>query len=165
MFSLLQLYWPLCQLQRGPQDLPVDRGLLLRTVLLCLLTGLLSFSISTSAADAVIRATASLAISFTLWFVLLRAIAKPGRHIQTLTAIFGCALIVNLLLLPVAWLLESAGEHPGFLPWLLLGLLVWSQVINGNILRHTLEWPMWGGVALALAVFLLRYQLFTLIFR
>ena len=165
MLSLLRLYWPLCQLQRGPQDLPADPALLLRNILLCLLLGVLSFSVNQSGADAVLRTLISLGLSLACWTLLLRFLAKPGRQLQTLTAIYGCAVIINVLLLPVGWLLDAAGDHPGFLPWLLLGMMVWSQVINGNILRHALDWPLWGGVALALAVFFLRLQLFALIFR
>jgi hypothetical protein len=164
MLSLLRLFWPLCQLQRGPQDLPADPALLGQNVLLCLLTGLLSFSLSMPFGEALIRAVVSIAISFAIWVVLLRQLAPAGRQLQTLIAIYGCAVILNLLLLPVLWLLEASGEHPGFLPWLLLALLVWSQLVNGNILRHTLEWSLAAGVALALGIFILRQSLFSVIF-
>ena len=164
MLSLLRLFWPLCQLQRGPQDLPADPALLLRAVLFCLLFGLLSFSLSMPFADAVLRAIVSMLISLAIWTLLVRTLAKPGRQLLTLTAIYGTAMILNLLLLPVVWLLEASGDNPSFLPWLQLGLLVWSIVINGHILRHTMEWPLFAGVALALGLFTVRYSLYAAIF-
>lgn len=164
MLPMLRLFWPLCQLQGGPQDLPANQSLLLRVILLCLLTGLLSFGFTLPLADALLRATLSIAISLAIWTLLLRLLAPPTRWLQTLTAIYGCACILNLCLLPVSLLLDGMSERPGLLPLLLLGLLVWSQFINGHILRHTLEWPLAAGVALAFGIFMLRYGLFSFIF-
>lgn len=164
MLSLLRLFWPLCQLQRGPQDLPADPALLLRAVLFCLLLGLLSLSLSMPLADAALRAVVSMVISLAFWALLVRTLAKPGRQLQTLTAVYGTAVILNLLLLPVTWLLEASGDNPSFLPFLILGLMVWSIVINGHILRHTMEWPFFAGVALALGLFTARYSLYAAIF-
>lgn len=130
MLSLLRLFWPLCQLQRGPQDLPADPALLGRALLLCWLTNLLSFSLTSSPLDAVLQAFVAVVLSVVIWALLLRKLARPGRQLQTLTAIYGCAALLNLMLLPVAWLLAASGSNPGFLPFLLLGLLVWSQLIN-----------------------------------
>ncbi len=164
MLLLLRLFWPICRLRQGPQDLPASPALLHLLVGLCLLAGVLSFSISQPLSQSLLRAVVSMAISLGIWLLLLRLLVAPARRLQTLTAIYGCALILNLLLLPVAVLLEQRRDAPGLLPLLLLAMLVWGQIINGHILRHALNWPLAAGVAVAVAVFVLRYGSFAVLF-
>lgn len=165
MLLLLRLFWPICRLRHGPQDLPASPALLRLLIGLCLLAGVLSFSLSLPLIDAMIRAVVSMAISLGIWLLLLRLLVAPARRLQTLTAIYGCALILNLLLLPVAMVLEQQRDKPGMVaPLVLLAMLVWGQIINGHILRHALNWPLAAGVTVAVAVFVVRYGSFAALF-
>ncbi|NQD36681.1 hypothetical protein HPT27_06560 [Permianibacter sp. IMCC34836] len=168
MFSLLQLFWrlhwPICQLQRGPQDLPAAPALLRFAMLACFLSGVLVFTLSVSVADAMLRTGFSLAISLLIWPLLLHAAGQQARLLQTLTAVLGCAAILNFLLWPLSWLIRSLGDRAGLLPLLLIALLLWSVTVSGHILRHALDWPLPRALALAVLLFALRYGLYQLIF-
>lgn len=164
MFTLLRLFWPICQLQRGPQDLPAAPALFRFAMLACFLSGVLVFTVSLPVADALLRTSFSLAISLLIWPLLLHATGRQARLLQTLTAVLGCAAILNFLLWPLTWLLYVLGQHPGLLPLLLIALLLWSISISGHILRHALDWSLPRALALAVLLFALRYGLYQLIF-
>jgi len=164
MFSLLRLFLSLCQLQRGPQDLPATPALLRQTILLCFFSGVLVFSVSLSLPDALLRASVSLAVSLLLWPIVLHASGRQHRLLQTLTAVLGCAALMNFLLWPLLWLLDSLGEKAALLPLLALGLALWSLVVNGHILRHTMDWPLPRSIALAVLLFALRFGIYQLVF-
>ena len=69
-------------------------------------------------------------------------------------------MILNLLALPLVYLTADApvqGE-PVFPYALLLGLLVWSLAVFGNITRHALEVPMAVGVLFGLLYLLVSYS-------
>lgn len=164
MLSIWRLFWPLCQLQQGPQDVPADPALLRRVVLLCLAVGVVVFSLRLPFTDALLQAGVSLALSLLLWSGLLHVTGRSARRLQTLIAIFGCATLLNLLLLPLVLLINTLGNNAGLLPLLLIGLLIWSVLINGHILRHCLEWPLAASLALATTMLVLRQGIFHFIF-
>lgn len=164
MVSVLRGFWPLCQLQAGPQDLPASPALLRHAMLLCLVSGVLVFSITLPILDALLRAATAIAMSLLLWSALLQLARREQRRLQTLTAVFGCAALLNFALWPLLLLATALGEKPGLLPLLALALALWSLVVNGHILRHALDWPLPRALAVAVLLFALRYSLFHFIF-
>lgn len=164
MVSVLRGFWPLCQLRAGPQDLPASPVLLRLVMLLCLFSSTLVFAVGSDWPAALLRAAVSLALSLLLWSSVLRLFQREARRLQTLTAVFGCATLLNFALWPVL-LLMARTEQPGLLPFLALGLALWSLVIGGHILRHALDWPLSRALLLALALFAVRYSVFYFIFK
>jgi hypothetical protein len=72
----------------------------------------------------------------------------------------------GLVLVPVlAGLLPlpEPGQTPtpmqGLMVWLALGLVIWNLVVDGHILRHTLEVRLFQGVMLALALLLVQFTI------
>ena len=73
----------------------------------------------------------------------------------------GVGVLMSLLALP---LLTSGGELQEGAVLLLLGLMIWSVVVMGHILRHTFDLTMGQGVALAALYSFASYQLTTTLF-
>ncbi len=164
MLPLLRLFWLLCQLRAGPQDVPASPALLRLVMLASLISGILAHVTMTSLPDGVLRTAVSLALSLLFWSVTLQALGRQSRQLQTLTAVFGCAALMNLLLFLLLLVLPAPKEGSALAASLVLLLASWSLLINGNILRHALEWSLAAAIALALLLFFLRTSLLQIIF-
>jgi hypothetical protein len=88
-----------------------------------------------------------------LVWIMLSWAEKAERFVTTITAIFGCDLIITAvfsLLIPVTGVLGSAVASV-----LLLLFLVWSVAVAGFILHRALETRFGSGVAVALGISLM----------
>jgi len=92
-------------------------------------------------------------------FGLLRWRGKPERFVQTALALIATGLLFELILLPLAlvigWPLpNNAPLNPRQTAALfaMFLLAVWQVAISVNILRHSLEIPVAGGVLALLAI-------------
>jgi hypothetical protein len=145
-------------LRRGPQDLPYAPGALIAIVALCLIvqTGATAVFAETSfdrafAASVVEVALNLVAVSFLLGMRNLR-----NRFVQTASAILLCDLAFTLLGLGVAMLIKMAEvgtdqltPAQSLLQLLLIPLVLWEIAVDGHILRHSLNIPLWVGIALS----------------
>jgi drug/metabolite transporter (DMT)-like permease len=107
MPEFAKLIWDICCLRRGPQDLPYA-PVLLATVCAAFLglEALLAMDVSTIGVGAV-----ALAINMSVLYSLLYARGVSNRFLQTATALFGCALLFALLMLPFQLLLGDPKDN------------------------------------------------------
>jgi hypothetical protein len=156
---LLQLFVEICLLRAKPQDLPASGFLFGLTLAAALVTGIpiLIYSLG-----GLVPATVAAAMDAALIMIFLRGglyfLNLGSRFLQTATAIFGTGAILNLVAMPLNLLLVGdAGPSPALLLGGLINLLllIWSLVILGHILRHSLGIPLGGGIAIAFLYFLL----------
>lgn len=83
----------------------------------------------------------------------------PERGVQTLTALAGTGALVGLISLPLlAGLHAAEGVVLALQGLLWLGLVVWSVVIMGHILRHALAVPMLAGSGVALVYVYISFK-------
>lgn len=149
--ALLRACLDIALMRSGPQALPAS-GLLLAACLALYATTYLMVVATTGLELRVLAAQALASVLLDvvgLWLVLAVA-RRPERWLQSLTALFGAGIILNLALLPVALLVAAGG--PRFeLAGALAGSLVmgWGLAVLAHILRHALE--LAWGLALAIA--------------
>lgn len=114
----------------------------------------------------------SLVLAVALPWAMLRARGRDARYVQTLTALVGTWVLATLAYLPIAYFAKDLPlPQPGLPPtrmqalvaWATLILAAWKLAINGQIWRHALDWPMGGGIAVAVGVFLLELGLLRLV--
>lgn len=161
MKALWTLFWQLCQLRRGPEDVPYSVQLL---VLVTLLDVALGVTGQVLAQPERLR----LALSLTVLAVAMDAVALWGllafkrlssRWVQGFTAIVGIDLLLGLVALPLT-LLSLVAEPKSFM----IGIIVVSQMLlvgwniglRGFVLHRTLNIGMLQGNMLSLALFLLN---------
>lgn len=156
MKTLFELFFDICLLRRGPQDLPASPGLLRLAAIVyavvALTLALVGSEIGRAAAQVLID------IVLTLAFVhgLLRWKGHAERVVQTLTAMFGVSAILTAMGLPLLFWLRrfvddqgmvgAGGDLPSFL-WFLL--FMWSLLVSGHILRNALEIRLGTAVLMA----------------
>lgn len=157
MHALITLAMPFARIvahRAGPQHLPASGFLLGLVVLLHVAVYYVAMWILE--VEPVRAATLPLLDTVTqgaLFAGLLALLGVPERMLQTLTAVFGADVLLNLLQLPLAIIGPISAESPAATLSLLalIALALWSLGVKGHILRHAAGLPYFLGVAIALA--------------
>jgi len=168
VFRLPNLFFDICLLRAGPQDLPASNALLgvvLAThVVVGVILGLLSYSFI----NAIFYALVSTFIVVALTRIALLLRNYGGRFRQTLSGLAGTDVLLGLVAWPVtAWLYRAdaeGGDIGGpFAVWLLL--VAWSLVVTAHILRHALSVHYAIGFAVAVGYFVVSYSILATLFE
>lgn len=141
----------ICLLRAGPQDLPASRPFLALTLAGYALVNVLVSRLSLGLREAVAVSLLDTLLLAAFAQVVLRIAARPERFTQTLAALAGTGQLLGLLALPlVAGMLKAqatGGTASGLaLAW--LGVLIWSLVVLGHILRHALAVRLATGIGI-----------------
>ncbi|MDQ8038238.1 MAG: hypothetical protein REI12_12505 [Pedobacter sp.] len=159
MKALYSLFWSICRMSRGPEELPRSFVLLLVVLLLDASMGVgLQLSDKPDALD--------VALGMTALAVLMDALVLGGlslfknaqdRYVQSLSAIYGTDFLVSLFSLPLA----VAGIYLAKAPWLpvivfaQMLLVGWSLGIRAFIYHRSLRVGVLLANMLSLTLFLL----------
>ena len=155
MLSILSLYLRIIQLKAGPEDVPASGLLLLIITAANVLTSLaLSLTLGTASMGAVTTTILSnLAVQAFIIYGLLALMGKSNRLTQTLSAFFGCDLLLNALVgLGIGTM--HLFEYDVLTP-LALAIVLWSTVVYGFIFHRALEVHIAVGIGLAFVLTLL----------
>ncbi len=153
MRAILSLFWQICLLRQSPALVPENGVFAAVVVLANLLCSVLVSGGFSSDASVLTTATSiivSQASTAGLIWMALSWSGKSSRFITTITAIFGCDLIITAcfsLLIPVSAMLGTAVASV-----ILLLFLVWSVTVAGFILHRALETRFSVGVGVAMGI-------------
>jgi hypothetical protein len=148
----------LCQLRRGPEDIPYSKllfGLLVAaSVVLDLVTGAYHEDVS----NILPRSLLSTGLVLALCWIALSIRHVSNRYVQTASALVACSIVFSLLILPLAWLAGPMPAAPAqltplqvLLGWGMIAIVVWNLAVNAHIVRRALDAPFVFGFALVLA--------------
>jgi hypothetical protein len=165
--ATLALFRDIVLLRRGPEDLPASWVWLLATMAALPLVGVLIRSIlpdveplpGVNDHDAGVLAIELIVPLLWGWGVL-QLVRRPTRFLQMMTAIFGCQLVLQPLIMPAYWAIRYFAKESSWYflgEALFIGLSVWSTVVVARILRSATDWPMFFCVALIIAQGLVTY--------
>jgi hypothetical protein len=156
--ALAQFFIDLCLLRRNPQDLPASAALFGLVLAVALLGGLLlSVSAGASLVAGLGQTLLDLLLMLGALHLVLKALNKRARYLQTATALVGADAVIGFVaLLPVSLArpaVDGAEPSGGVLlaGLLFLALLAWSVLVVGHILRHALDLTLAQGVVIAIA--------------
>lgn len=168
MIPLVQVMVEIALHRRGPEDLPASPFLFRLVLLVYVVIGAMSAAVYwRSAAQVALQVGLDLVLFFAFFSAVLALYRKPGRWLQTFTALLGTGSLLGVFAIPLhLWRQGTgAGESAALLPALaLFTLLIWSLAITGHILQHAVEIPYPGGVLLAVGYFALNLALLALLF-
>lgn len=159
MKVVLQMFWRICLLRQSPAHVPSESWFVTTVVVANLLTSMLVSSLIAREANESLLSISTLvlvnqaAYAGLLWLATyLREM--PDRFTTTLTAIFGCDLIITALygLVDVA-ILTALDDRLQLA--VQLGYGIWGLVISGYILSKSLNVHLGIGVLLALGISML----------
>jgi hypothetical protein len=146
----------ICQLKRGPEDIPYSTRLLVVLIGASVAIDVLSERVL-GGHDALARSLVSTTLVLALCWIALAMRRLGNRYVQTASALVACGIVFSLLVLPLALL---AGPLPNdaqlnpvqtLLVWATFAIFVWSVLVSAHIVRRALDAPFGLGVALALA--------------
>lgn len=169
MKALWTLFWAVCRLRRGPEEMPYSTGLLTLVLLLDVTLGMgVQLMAEPAPLQAAIGVTLLAAASdaLVLWG-LLRFKQAELRYVQSLTAIYGADFILGLIALPlVAIGLFLPEKTPWLAPLVFAQMLLvgWNIGVRGFVYHRALAIGVFQGNMLSLALFFLNIVIAVKIF-
>ncbi|MEQ8857185.1 MAG: hypothetical protein RIC56_00925 [Pseudomonadales bacterium] len=156
MKAIINLFWQICLLRQSPAHVPASGPFVALVVGANLLCSVL-VSVGLDEDLDVLRTATSIIVgqTATAALVLLALTLKNlgARFVTTVTAIFGCDLIITAcfaVMLPLASLWGSA-----VISIALIAFLVWSVAVAGFILHRAMEVQFAIGIGVAMAISLM----------
>lgn len=157
--ALLRLFFDICLLRKGPQDLPISRFLFYLTLIFYVGIGfLLLMSEGWVTAATGILSDFVLTGAYTYGFLV--SARKKSRFFQTFTALLGADAFIGLCAVPISVSLMEPGQM-GPADLLLSGLMVWHLVVTGHIFRHAMSKSLGYGLGVAVGLLFLNYLVLT----
>ena len=153
MKTVFQMFWRMCLLKQNPAQVPTQNWFVATVIGANLLTSIIvSFSIEQTAGTLEISTRIVVGQATTAALIWLATFLRefPNRFAGTLTALFGCDLIITAcfgLLVPI---LMPFGDNA--LMVLTLAALVWSLSVTGFIVAQALSVQISIGILLALGI-------------
>ncbi len=142
-------------LRFGPQDLPSSGGLLALLIAAYMILTLITIHLGSMDFEPVPLVLLSVVLALGLSWIVLRLAGKTARWVQTITALFGAAVIFRLLNMPLVMVGDNGA--PALLEIFALMLFFWSFAVDGHIYRHALELTLSMGIAVAVVLFAVSY--------
>lgn len=154
MLAFIRLFFQICFLKQGPQELPSSKLLLRASLVLYFFISLGVSLLNQPVNGALITAILDTLLLIALANVALMLAQKMDRRTQTLSALAGCGSLLGVIYWPIAAITFPEGfanSSPSpFAGLLLLSLGLWNVVIIGHILRHALSVTLLTGMGISL---------------
>jgi hypothetical protein len=159
--AIVNYFIDLALLRRAPQDLPASSVLFGLVLIAGLLGGvLLSLTAGARVTVGLTQTVLDFGLMLGALYLALHLVKRRRRFLQAATALVGAETFIGLLaLLPVSVAAPGSEETPmlALAGLLFLGLVGWSALITGHILRHTFGITLAQGVAIGIAFDLVSY--------
>lgn len=159
--QFFDVFWSVCMLKKGPQDIPSSVLLLVITFLVSALVDILNLSITVPATAFPVLLAMALVYSSVLMAslaIIMWLLKYRQRIVQTLSAIFGTGTIISLVALPLLLMLMQKPDEPSIFSIFVIAIQFWSLAVTAHILRFALSVPMLLAGLLAFGYFLLGYE-------
>lgn len=157
MLHLFKIFWDICRLKAGPQDVPAGRNLLIAAIIAAVIIDSFSTSIlMPSLGNIEILQIVALynIILTTAMYLLLWMIGYASRGLQTLTALLATGLLISLVLLPGLLVINSAAEEVKSFAFYVLADTIWRLTVNTHIFRHAFSVNLMLAMILSLSYFI-----------
>jgi hypothetical protein len=160
MKPILDLFWQICLLRQSPAYVPTHGWFVAAVVLANVVCSTLVSSSLDTGFDLFSTLTSILVGQCTTAVLVMLALLFKNlgqRFVTTITAIFGCDLLITAcfaLLLPLSALLGEAAVSLA-----LVAFLVWSVAVAGFILHRALQAPLAMGIGVAMGISLMSVTL------
>ncbi|MDX8126986.1 hypothetical protein QLH52_06815 [Methylomonas sp. OY6] len=162
MYQLMVLFFEICIMRKGPQDVPASPWLMRLMFIPYLLVNLLILLLDSDWSHALLQIATETVLMIGFCYPLLYFSGKTARFPQTLTALLGSDVVISLCAIPAVASLYTQISQVAYIA--MIALMGWHWLVNGNIFRHALDRPLMFGLALAFLYILISTQVMTLLF-
>ena len=162
MFELLKLFFDICLLKKGPQDIPGFNSLLRLLIIAHMSVSYLVLRFNIDSSDAALQVLAEVLLILGLAWPILYLAKKQARFQQTASALLGTGAIISFIAIPAMATLVSQGTGLAFFTVILL--MIWHWAITGHIFSQALDQPLSFGLGIAFIYILVSYQIIAILF-
>jgi len=154
LFKLTWAFFEICLLKRGPQDIPPAPTLLFLFFILYNLISIFAAVQVSTAQGLTTTQTVLIVVIESFAFVavfggMLYLAQLQERILQTLTALLGINVILELIALPFI-IMVGQFDNPENIPFMLVFaltmLFTWHLLVYGHIVRHALDTTLGMGI-------------------
>ena len=161
---LVWTFFRILVFQKGPDVLPASQFLLGFLLLLNLAVGIASFILQFDLSGAILRTLADMSISIGFVYLLLLGANKSARALQTISAMLGVSIILNLMTLPLLLMVSSEQLSIGASAIFLYIIFCWHIAVMGHIFRHALSISLPVGMLVSFVYILIAMAIFYSLF-
>jgi hypothetical protein len=140
--NIILRYIDLCRLKAGPADMPASSMLLKSTLFAYFLLGIIISRIDSAWDVSIISSLADTLFMIAAIGVMLHLKGLNTRYQQTLIALAGAGIILNLIGLPLMiWLnqIDKLEQGTSVALLLMIALMFWSLMVIAHIFRQALD--------------------------
>lgn len=162
MYEFIKLFFSICLLQKGPQDIPASTGLQRMLLLVYACVSLLILFLSSDGFNAVLQVLVEISLILALTWVILFFVNKLARYIQTTSALLATDAVISFFALPAMATLIGQGSEMAFVTIVLL--MIWHWLVSGHIFSNALEKHFTFGLGVAFLYKLISYKVMDFLF-
>ena len=163
MFEIFRLFFDICLLKKGPQDVPPSRLLFWFSLTLYGMVGFLMLHLSVSWLASLFQLLAEIMILLIFTAGILYLKGKTSRLFPVVTALLGADALISFFALPVIASM-TIGRTPFFSELVYLALVIWSWLVMGHIFRHALSISLSFGLGVAFVYIFSTLQIMGFLF-
>jgi hypothetical protein len=165
--SDLQKLVSLLFLKSAPQDLAYSSRLTVQLLAAYVFSGLIVLQTTLNPDDMLAGIVLGLFVQYVFTYLVLQALGRRTRFLQTLCAILGVGILFNLLSWPVFSVLSDVSINDtvkSSMSLAFLMLISWEILVKAYIFKHALEMKMFSALALSFSLFFITLALSQLFF-
>ncbi len=164
--SDLQKLLLLIFLKSAPQDLPYSSRMMLRLLVAYVVSSFVVLQTTLNPNDIFAGILLGVFVQFAFIYLVLQALAKGSRFLQTFSAVLGVGMLFNLFSWPVFSVLSDASISDAVkssMSLVFLMLISWEVLVKAHIFRHALEMKMFSAIALSFSLLFISVALSQLL--
>ena len=165
--SDLQKLVSLLFLKSAPQDLSYSSRLTVQLVAAYMFSGFIVLQTTLNPDDMLAGILLGLFVQYVFTYLVLQALGRGSRFLQTFCAILGVGILFNLLSWPVFSVLSDVSTNETLKSSMSLAFLMlisWEVLVKAHIFKHALEMKMFSALALSFSLFFISLALSQLFF-
>jgi hypothetical protein len=165
--SVLQKLLALMILKSAPQDLPYSPQFAVQMAIVYIFSGLVVLQSTLSPDDMLGGLLLGFFVQLVFTYLVLRALNRSARFVQTISAMLVVSILFNLLSWPVFIVVADATATEGLkatMSLMFLLIISWEVLVKAHIYRHALEMKMLSALALSFSLFFISVTLSQLLF-
>lgn len=165
--SVLQKLLALMILKSAPQDLPYSPQFAVQMAIVYIFSGIVVLQSTLSPDDMLGGLLLGFFVQLVFTYLVLRALNRSARFVQTISAMLAVSILFNLLSWPVFIVVADATATEGLkatMSLMFLLIISWEVLVKAHIFRHALEMKMLSALALSFSLFFISVTLSQLLF-
>lgn len=164
---MLEKLLALLVLKAAPQDLPYSQRLTLQLAVAYIFSGIIVLQTTMKPTEMLGGLIFSLFVQFVFIYLVLQALHRSERFLQTICAVVGVGILFNIISWPILLALTNEASNESLGPsmsLLFLLLISWEVLVKAHIFRHAFEMKLFAAMALSISLFFISVALSQLIF-